>query len=266
MFSAVAIPSPSPVPISGINPVLAFREADRGMPRALAAVAREPATAKAFSAFERALAEADSPRALLDNRNARAFLAKALGVPDLAETPALFVRAMLSDPRDPGSLVSRLPDRRLATAAATLNFATRGLEVVRDPAVMQRLKDGWIRTTHFERLRSRDPALVDALVFKEQAASASGSVYAILGHPVLRRVVMSTLGLPLELAVQSVEAQARAVTQRLDVTRLADPRFVTRFLERFLVRTSAESRGASDSAVVGLPSAIGPPVGLPITV
>lgn len=266
MLGAIALTLQSPVPISGINPVLAFREAERGLPRALAAVGQEVGTAKAFLGFERVLARADSPRALLEDREARAFLAKALGVPEVAETPALFVRAMLSDPRDPGSLVSRLADRRLRAAAATLDLATRGLETVRDPAVIQRLKDGWIRATHFERLRSRDPAIVDALVFKEQAASAAGSVYALLGNPVLRRVVTTTLGLPLELAVQPVEAQARAISQRLDVSRLADPRFVDRFAERFLVRASTASREGTAGPVAGPSLAIGPPFALSITV
>ncbi|MDW8443508.1 MAG: DUF1217 domain-containing protein [Acetobacteraceae bacterium] len=207
-----------------------------------------------------------SPQALLDDRDARAFLAKALGVPDAAETPALFTRAMLSDPRDPNSLVSRLPDRRLRAAAATLDLAMKGLAVVRDPAVIRRLKDGWVRSTHFERLRSRDPAIVDALVFKEQAASASGSVYAVLGNPVVRRVVTTALGLPLELAVQPVEAQGRAVSQRLDVSKLADPRFVERFAERFLVRAWSTSPDGAAGPAVGPALAIAPAFAFPITV
>lgn len=266
MPGAVAPLLPSALPGTGTNPVLTLREAERSLPRALAAVGEEAGTAKAFQSFERALARADSPRALLEDREARAFLAKALGVPEAAETPALFIRAMLSDPRDPASLASQLPDRRLRAAAATLDLAARGLETVRDPAVIRRLKDGWIRATHFERLRSRDPAIVDALVFKEQAASAAGNVYAILGNPVLRRVVTTALGLPLELAIQPVEAQARAVSQRLDVSRLAEPRFVERFAERFLVRASTAPRDANAAPIVGPPPALGPPVSFAITV
>ena len=237
-------------PLPPGNPVLALREAERSLPRALQAVAREPATQRAFAAFDRALARAESPRSLLEDREARQFLATALGLPEAANTPALFVRAMLSDPRDAQSLVSRLSDRRFLAAARTLDFARRGLDALRDPEVLQRLKDGWVRATHFERLRARDPALVDALLFKEQAASASGNVYSVLGHPILRRVVTTTLGLPIELAVQSVEAQARAVSQRLDVTRLADTRFVDRFVERYLLRSAEAAPAAPTNAVL----------------
>lgn len=226
------------------NPVLALREAERALPRGLAAVEREPATARAFAAFERAVARAASPKALLEDIEARAFLARALGVPESAETPALFVRAMLSDPSRPDSLVSRLNDRRLASAAATLKFATQGLASVRDSEVLATLKKGWVRATYFERLRARDPLLVDALIFKEQAEAASNSPYAVLGHPVLRRVVTTVLGLPAELALQPVEAQARAIEQRLDVARLRDPRFVQSFAERYLARAPDASKGA----------------------
>jgi len=229
----------------GANAVLALREAERSLPRSLAALEREPATARAFAAFERAVARADSPKALLEDPQARRFLAMALGVPEAAETPALFIRAMLSDPSQPDSLVSRLADRRLSAAAATLKFASQGLASVRDSEIVATLKRGWVRATQFERLRTRDPALVDALVFKEQANAAANSTYAVLGHPILRRVVTTVLGLPMELAVQSVEAQARAINQRLDVSRLSDPRFVQRFAERYLAR----AQGATDPAI-----------------
>lgn len=219
----------------GADRVMAFRDLERQLPRRLEAASREAGAQRAVAAFRAAVSRAESADALLSDPNARAFLAAALGVPEAAGQAALFRRAMLSDATDPGSLVRRLGDRRLLAAAQTLDFARRDLAVLREPAVLRRLEEGWVRQRVLDAVRERDPALVDALVFKEQAATVADSVYAVLGHPVVRRVVTTTLGLPPELAIQSVEAQARAVSARLDVSRLAEPRFVARFAERYLI-------------------------------
>ncbi len=57
----------------------------------------------------------------------------------------------------------------------------------------------------------------------------------------LRRVVTTALGLPQELAIQSVETQLRAVTSRLDLDKLKDPKEATKLVERYLVARAREA-------------------------
>jgi len=48
-------------------------------------------------------------------------------------------------------------------------------------------------------------------------------------------VVTTALGLPQQIAFQSLEAQENAITNRLDITKLKDPKFVEQFARRFLI-------------------------------
>ena len=82
------------------------------------------------------------------------------------------------------------------------------------------------------------------MLFLERAAKAKTSV-DLLGDTILRRVVTGALNLPQQIAVQSVEAQMRAVDSRFKVAKLQNPREVARLAERYLVNL------ASDSAATG---------------
>jgi hypothetical protein len=172
----------------------------------------------------------------------------ALGIPDAASQAGLATRALLSDPTDDRSLVNRLPDRRWKAAAETLRLDQRGIAALRDPAVQERLIEGMRRARWREQLEASQPGLGDALLFRESAAGA-GSTFAVLGNTVLRRVVTTALGLPRELALQSVEAQARAVEARLKPEKLQDPREVQRLAERYLVARAAAAPSGVGSAL-----------------
>ena len=91
--------------------------------------------------------------------------------------------------------------------------------------------------------------LGDALIFRERAATAK-TAYAVLGDPVLRRVVTTALGLPQQIAVQSVEAQARAITSRLDLGKLQDPKEVARLAERYVVAAAGSASTTSTGTTV----------------
>ncbi len=57
----------------------------------------------------------------------------------------------------------------------------------------------------------------------------------VLGNQTLRAVVLGALGIPLQIAYQSLQAQERAVSSRMDVTRLQDPAFVQSIAQRYML-------------------------------
>jgi hypothetical protein len=77
---------------------------------------------------------------------------------------------------------------------------------------------------------------------------------------VLREVVTSTLGFPKELAIQSVETQATALTSKIDITKFKDPKFVEKFIQRYLTQRdqeTAQSNGAGAGMYGGLLQLVG---------
>ena len=84
------------------------------------------------------------------------------------------------------------------------------------------------------------PGLSNALTFRGEASTIN-SVDQILGDPVMRKVVTTALGIPLQIAFQPLEAQEKAITSRLDITKFKDPKFVESFVQRYLIAANNSS-------------------------
>jgi len=234
--------------------------------RALERLARDPQQTRAMDQFRRAIDRAPDIRAALRDPRVLQVVALAMGIPDGAQQPGLASRALLADPTPTDALVNRLPDKRWKAAAESLRLDQRGLDALRDPEVQARLADGLRRAKWREELEASQPGLGDALLFREKAASGAEGPFAVLGDPILRRVVTGALGLPRSIAVQSVETQARALEARLKLDKLRDPREVQRLAERYLISRAGESAGAFGAPSAGTANALAllglPPGGL----
>lgn len=237
--------------------IAAFRRFQRPAEetRALDRIAREPLQARALDQFRKAVERAPDIRTALRDPRVLQVVTAALGIPDGAQQAGLAMRALLSDPEDPKSLVNRLTDRRWKAAAEALRLDERGLDALRDPEVQARLADGLRRAKWREELEASQPGLGDALLFRDGAAKVDGP-FGVLGDPVMRRVVTAAVGLPRGLAVQSVEAQARALEARLDLDKLRDPREVQRLAERYLVSRASEGGAGPFGATAGTSNAL----------
>ncbi len=224
--------------------------------RALERIARDPQQSRAMDQFRRGLERATDIRAALRDPRVLQVVAVAMGIPDGAQQPGLAVRALLSDPADPKSLVNRLPDKRWKAAAEALRLDERRLDALRDPEVQGRLAEGLRRAKWREELEASQPGLGDALLFRDKAASGAEGAFAVLGDPILRRVVSAAVGLPTSIAVQSVETQARALESRLKLEKLRDPREVQRLAERYLISRAGESAGTFGAPSAGTSNAL----------
>lgn len=224
--------------------------------RALGRIATEPQQKRAMEQFKRAVDRAPDVRAALRDPRVLQVLATALGIPEGAGQPGLATRVLLSDLRDERSLANTLSDRRWKSAAETLDLGRRGLAALRDPQLQASLAEGLRRAQWNQNLEKQQPGLGDAVLFRERATAVDNNIFAVLGDPIIRRVVTGALGLPKEIAIQSVETQARAVRARLDITKLEDPKEVQRLAERYLMnraRTEATNSGADILARFGFP-------------
>lgn len=230
--------------------LLALRMAVANQDRGVAAVAKRSDVKRDVQAFRDAVAKSADAGSLLSNPRALKVLLTANGLADQLAYPALARRALMSDLEDTKSLANKLPDSRWKVTAETYQFAAKGLEVLRQPQVLDTLADAYAEVAWRKGLDEATPGLSDALTFREQAKDVS-TAYDVLGNSVLRRVVITALGLPTQIAFQSVEAQAKAITDRLDLSRLQDAKFVDGFARRYLIAT-ATAGSASGSDLLSL--------------
>lgn len=242
------------------NPVLALNQAERNQTRDVARTAARSDVARDIAAFRAGLARATTPAAALADKAVMKVLMTANGLGDQIGSTALAKKALLSDVSDSNSLVNKLSDTRWKATAKTYDFARQGLARLKDPKVLATLESGYAEVSWRQGLDKTTPGLSDALTFRAQAGKMT-SALDILGDPVLRRVVTTTLGLPLQIAFQSVEAQEKAVSTRLDVTKLQDPKFVEKFAQRYLI-TRANTPDTTNTNANDLTTLAGKSAGL----
>ena len=231
------------VGLSAQNPITALNNAETNQTQDIKATAAEPAVQRAVAAFTKAVQTATSPQQLLSNPTVMQVLMTANGLADQIPYTALAQKTLLSNVNTTGSLVNQLTDTRWKPVVQTYDFANKGLSVIQTPSVVATIANAYAEVTWRTSLDAATPGLSNALTFRQNAATVT-NVNQILGDPVLRSVVTTTLGIPLQIAFQPLEAQQKAVTSRLDITKLQDPKFVQQFAQRYLI-AMAQSASAS---------------------
>ncbi len=215
--------------------------------KALDRLAKDPTIKRQMEAYRTAIAKAkDLDSALKDPRVLNVLL-PAMGLGDQVGNTALARKALTSDLKDPKSLANQLSDTRWKDAATSLNLATKGLDALRDPKLIENLDKGLRELSWRNGLDDSAAGISDALYFQDNAKTAT-SAYAILGNAVLRRVVTGALGLPQEFALQPVETQAKVIERRINLKDLQDPKQVQKLAERYLVMTNMNSGTSSSTA------------------
>jgi hypothetical protein len=226
------------------NPVQALASAEANQKQDLKVTAAQPDVQRATKAFTQAVSSAKSVNQLLSNPTVMNFLLTANGMSDQIGYTALATKALTSNLSDPKSLANQLTDTRWKTLASTYNFAANGLAAIKTPAAIAAISDAYVKATWQHNEDAVTPGLSNALAFKAQA-SAITSVDQILGNPTLRTVVTTALGIPQQIAFQELGAQENAISSRLNIKQLQDPKFVETFVQRYLIANSSSSSATS---------------------
>ena len=232
--------------VSTGDPVAALGLAERTKTKQIASEAKQPEVACAIARFTKAVGAAKDVATLLKNPDVLEVLLTANGLGAQKAYPALVSRALLSDTSDPKSLANTLSNKSWKQTAATYDFAKKGLSVLKTPSVLAAVTQGYAEVKWRQSLDSATPGLSNALTFIDRAATAK-TVDAVLGDGTLRTVVTTALGIPAQIAFQTIEAQERAIGTRLDIKRLQDPKFVQTMARQYLIQKQFET-GSSSSA------------------
>ena len=228
---------------STTNPVNALTQAQKDETQEVKATSQQPAIQRAIAAFTQAVQTATSPQQLLKNPTVLQVLLTANGLGDQTSYTALAQQALLSNVNDPNSLVNKLSNTQWKSVAQTYDFANAGLSIIQNPKVISTIANGYAEVTWLNSLDATTPGLSNALTFIQQASSIT-SAAQIVANPLFDTVVNGALGIPEEIAFQSVQAQEQAITSKLDIKNLQDPKYVQQIAQRYLI---AQSSSASNS-------------------
>jgi hypothetical protein len=199
---------------------------------------KDPMVKRDLASLFKAIDRAKTPEDVLRNPEARRVLMQGLGLADQVDNAGLAIKALTSDPSKPGSLAKQLTDQRWSSAAAQLDFATSGLKKLQDPAFRQVIADGLVEYKRLTAISEKSQVVADALAIQARP-DTKPDIYSVLGDKVMRRVATTVASLPDELALQSVEAQARSLSSRFDVEQFADPKKREKLIQRYLITASS---------------------------
>lgn len=232
---------------SGQSPVQALLSAQQNQTADVKLTAQQPDVKTTIAAFTKAASGARSLTAALNNPAVLNVLLTANGMSDQIGNTALAVKVLTSNLSDPNSLANVLTDTRWKTLAQTYNLSVNGLKVLQNPSTIAAITQGYAQMTWENDQNASTPGIADALTFIQQAASIT-SVDGVLSNATVRNVVTTALGVPAQIAFQSINAQEQAISTRFDVKDLQNPAFVQNFAERFLVMNNLNVSSSSSSS------------------
>jgi hypothetical protein len=231
---------------SGQAAIQAFNTDKTNQTKDIAATAAEPSVKEAVSAFTKAVQSATSVNQLLSNPSGMNVLLTANGLSDQVGYTGLAKAALTSSLSDPNSLVNQLTDTRWKTAAENYDFATKGLSVIQQPATIKAIGQAYAQTVWEQDQDKANPGVANALAFQQQASSIT-SVDQILGNSTLRTVVTTALGIPETIAIQPLEAQEKAISSRLNISKLKSPTFVNDLIQQYLLNNATNNAASGAS-------------------
>ena len=230
----------------GQDPAQALAIAERNETQDIKVTAAQPEVQRALAAFTKAVGSAKTVGDLLANPAVMNVLLTASGMKDQIGYTALATKALTSKLTDPNALVNQLADTRWKTLAQTYDFASLGLSGIKKSTALLAITNAYAKATWQSGEDAVTPGLSNALSFKAQASKIT-SVDQVLGNPTVRTVVTTALGIPQEIAFQTLNAQEQAISTRLDVKQFQDPKFVDAFAQRYLIANNAAAAANSSS-------------------
>ena len=225
---------------------VAIDNAEKNKEKQIEQIAKQPLVQKDLARYAKVVKAATTIDDVLNDPVARKVFMKAHGLGAYADAVALAKKAIKSDPLDEKSLAQKLS----ATNATWLDVATKynfplfGLIELKTTESVKEVAGNYLAEQRLDVLDQQMPGLGSAILFKEVAPKLDTTI-KILGSALGREVVVTALGLPKQIALQSLEAQTKAIEQRLDPKKLQKPEFVDRLIQRYLIQLNGGTGGVT---------------------
>ena len=223
---------------------VALANAEKNEAKQRETIAKDPIVKKELERYAKVVKEAESIDDVLNDPVARRVFLKANGLGDQADAVALAKKALKSDLGDSGSLAYRLSsiNSNWLSTAQKYSFKTFGLSLLKLNISIEEVGENYVGEKRLDMLDEQLPGLGSAILFKRIAKDLDTPI-KILGSALGREVVTTALGLPKQIALQSLEAQENAISQRMDAKKLKQPTFVDNLVQRYLIQLNGGMSG-----------------------
>ncbi|MBC2887584.1 DUF1217 domain-containing protein [Ochrobactrum sp. CM-21-5] len=244
-----------------VDTMTSYRLIASDMTRSLQRVSKEPLVERETAYYKENIGNVKSIDDFMADNRLYNYAMKAFGLEDMAYAKA-FVRKILTEGvTDKDAMANKLTDKRYKEFATVFDFADKGAEATQNTAAQQGVVDKYLRQTLETEAGSQNEGVRLALYFARKAPAITNA-YEILGDKALLSMVQTTFGWPSLMSNADVDKQAKMIDDKLDVSKLSDPEYVSKFIARFTAmyemnNPSASSPASVASLLLGSTSSVG---------
>ncbi|MGY8707327.1 DUF1217 domain-containing protein [Bradyrhizobium sp. 18BD] len=222
------------------------------MSKSLTQVATEPDVSRDTDYFLSHIGNVKTIDDFLGDYRLYSYAMKAYGLSDMTYAKAFMRKVLTEGVSDQDSFANKLSDTRYRQFAAAFNFAALGDQATSTTAATTDTATQYVTQTMEENAGDQNEGLRLALYFTRKASTVT-TAYQILADKALTQVVQTAMGWSSTISSSDIDAQAKMITDKIDLTDFQDPAKVTKFVQRFAAMwdaTQAQSDSSTNPALV----------------
>ena len=231
----------------------AYNLVEASLDNQMAAFQKSGAVQNDINYFRTEIAKVQSPDDLTKNYRLLKFVLTAFGLDSQINSQALIKQVLSSDLTDSQSIANKLVDPRYKQLAQAFNFAAGGNANLQDPSFVDGIVNNYVTAAFEQNVGQTNPGVRLALYFKRMAPTIK-NWYQVLGDVPMYNVVKTALNVMALGPSDDVDKQASFLEKRIGIANLQDPKFVDRFINRFLASYDQQN----DTSSSGLLSLVQP--------
>jgi hypothetical protein len=195
---------------------------------------KDPQVKRSLEYFREKIKTVKTVDDLLKDRRLLEFSLSAFQLESQVDMRGFLRKILTEDSSDPKSLASRMNDPRFKQFANAFAFLKNGSDALSDPKIVEAIESAWHVNAFEKKQGEQNPALREAMYFKRMIGGVSNH-FQILASPALASVVRTSLNLPMQFSALDVDQQAATLKKHLDLSKVKDPNWVNKFVDRFLI-------------------------------
>ncbi|WP_431204965.1 DUF1217 domain-containing protein [Bradyrhizobium betae] len=247
-----------------LSTIADYTRLTKDMGKSLTQVATQPDVSRETDYFLSHIGNVKTVDDFLKDYRLYSYAMKAYGLSDMTYAKAFMRKVLTEGVSDKDAFANKLSDTRYRQFAAAFNFAALGDQATQATAATTGTATQYVTQTMEEKAGDQNEGLRLALYFTRKASTIT-TAYQILADKALTQVVQTAMGWPSTISSSDIDAQAKMITNKIDLTDFQDPAKVDKFVQRFAAMwdaTQAQSDTSTNPALVLIAGASSTSAGL----
>lgn len=201
--------------------------------------------------FRQRVSTIKTPDEFLKDYRLLKFALTAYDMEDQLQYPARIKQILKDDPSSKSALVNRMTNAGYRQINADFAFNTKGVENLKNATFIDGLVEKYKNARYEMSLGDLNPAVADAMYFQRKVSKVKTG-YEIIGDPVFFDVALTALNIPRSVAATKVERMKATIENKLEMSKLSDPTYVRKLVERYLVLKDVENLKGQSNGLMGI--------------